>query len=249
MLASELTSLLKARLLGDDVNLLNVRRLDRAGTGDLSLLLRPQDQRTAPHTQASCLLLSVSEAADIADRLSCSIIVVDELFPQLEFVLSYLSSKSGVRLGKRVALSPGVILGADAFVGFSISSRAGVSIGDDVEIGANTCVDAGILECTTIGAGTKIDNQVQIGHDSCIGKNVVIAGQSGIAGHVTIGDNVVIGGKVGILPHVIIGRGARVNAGALVCDDVGEGEVVSGSPAMPHMDYLRACALQKRWSA
>lgn len=246
MFASELTSLLKARLLGDDVNLLNVRRLDRAGHGDLSLLLRPQDQCTAPHSQASCLLLSVSEAADVADKLSCTMIVVDYPFRELEFVLSCLASETGVRLGKRVSLAPGVILGADAFVGYSISSRAGVYIGDDVEIGANTCVDAGILECTTIGAGAKIDNQVQIGHDSCIGKNAVIAGQSGIAGHVTIGDDVVIGGKVGILPHVIIGAGARVNAGALVCDDIDEGEVVSGSPAIPHMDYLRACALRKR---
>jgi UDP-3-O-[3-hydroxymyristoyl] glucosamine N-acyltransferase len=110
------------------------------------------------------------------------------------------------------------------------------------------CVDAGFLATTQIGARTKIDNLVQIAHDVSIGDNCLIAAQSGIAGHARIGDGVTIGGQVGIAPFVRIGDGARLSARAAVASDVDAHAILSGSPAMAHMDFLRANAVVKRMS-
>jgi len=46
-----------------------------------------------------------------------------------------------------------------------------VRIGNDVEIGANTTIDRGSLDCTEISAGVKIDNLVHIAHNVRIGEN------------------------------------------------------------------------------
>ncbi|HWL28368.1 MAG TPA: UDP-3-O-(3-hydroxymyristoyl)glucosamine N-acyltransferase, partial [Burkholderiaceae bacterium] len=68
----------------------------------------------------------------------------------------------GVIVGDRAILHSGCVLGADGF-GFApdprqgtggwakIAQIGGVVIGDDVEIGANTTVDRGALENTTLG--------------------------------------------------------------------------------------------------
>ena len=90
-------------------------------------------------------------------------------------------------VGQHCILHPGVVLGADGF-GFAphqgtwvkIEQLGAVRLGDSVELGANTCVDRGALEDTTIGNGVKIDNLVQIGH------NVHIGDHSALADHVNI---------------------------------------------------------------
>ena len=73
---------------------------------------------------------------------------------------------------KRQLLRSGVVMGADGF-GFApnagswekIEQLGAVVIGNDVEIGANTCVDRGALDDTTIEDGVKLDNLIQIGHN------------------------------------------------------------------------------------
>ena len=62
-----------------------------------------------------------------------------------------------VRLGKRVRVHPGAVLGADGFgpamdagKWIKVPQLGGVRIGDDCEIGANTCVDRGALEDTVL---------------------------------------------------------------------------------------------------
>jgi len=114
-----------------------------------------------------------------------------------------------VKLGNRVIVHSGAVLGSDGF-GFAhhadrwykIPQLAAVIIGDDVEIGANTTIDRGSLDATTIGSGVKIDNQVQIAHNVTIGEHSLIAGCCGIAGSVTMGKHCVLGGMVGIADHV-----------------------------------------------
>ena len=86
-----------------------------------------------------------------------------------------------MRLGKRVLLHPGVVLGAD---GFGIAMDAGhwikvpqlggVVIGDDCEIGANTTIDRGALDDTTLENDVRLDNQIQIGHNVHIGAHTAI---------------------------------------------------------------------------
>lgn len=165
--------------------------------------------------------------------------------------------------GKRVILHQGASIGADGFgyrpiaVGGASAGDApftllkmphvgNVVIGDDVEIGANACIDRGKFGATVIGSGTKLDNLVQIGHNCRIGRSCVIAGMAGLAGSVTVGDGVQIGAQAGISEHVKVGDGAKIAAQSGVMRDVGGGEVVFGTPALPRTDTLRQIAALRK---
>jgi len=160
------------------------------------------------------------------------------------------------RVGQRVILHSGVVLGADGF-GFEnirgerqkIPQVGTVEIGDDVEIGANSCVDRGRFGKTRIGRGTKIDNLVQIGHNVVIGEHGVICGGVGIAGSAVVGNYVTIAGQVGVAGHLTIGDKAIIGAQAGVTKDVAAGEIVFGAPAQPHMQFKRVQAAQQRLPA
>ena len=165
-----------------------------------------------------------------------------QLFPQ---VVCY----SGTIVGRRVILHAGVRLGSDGF-GYvpgkngelprKIPQVGRCIIGDDVEIGANTTIDRGSVDDTVVGAGTKIDNLVQIGHNCRIGARCLIAGQAGIAGSTHVEDDVFLAGQAGLADHVTIGRGARVTVQGGVIGDIDPGATVSGYPARPHREFLRA---------
>jgi UDP-3-O-[3-hydroxymyristoyl] glucosamine N-acyltransferase len=153
----------------------------------------------------------------------------------------------GARLGDRVILHAGAVIGADGFgyvrdeAGFHKFPQIGsVEIDDDVEIGAATCVDRGSLGVTRIGRGSKIDNLVQIAHNVQIGARVVIASQTGISGSTVIEDDAVIGGQVGMGDH------ARVQSGAVIGSKAGilPGKIVRpgvwwGIPVQRLEDYKR----------
>jgi len=162
-------------------------------------------------------------------------------------------------VGARVRIYTGVRIGQDGF-GFAPDPEAPVKvpqlgrviIGDDVEIGANTTIDRGAGPDTIIGSGTMIDNLVQIGHNVQIGRGCVLVSQVGISGSTRLGDYVMIGGQGGLAGHLTIGDGAKIGAQAGVLRDVGKGEVVLGSPAIPIREfhymtaYLRRLAARKR---
>jgi UDP-3-O-[3-hydroxymyristoyl] glucosamine N-acyltransferase len=114
-----------------------------------------------------------------------------------------------------------------------------VLVQDNVRIGANTCIDRGVLSDTIIGENAKIDNLCQIGHNTRIGRNVVMAAFAGISGSVEVGDTVMMGGRVGIVDHVSIGTGAQLAADAAVFSDVPAGETWAGSPARPLRQWQR----------
>src|SRR6267143_802961 len=79
---------------------------------------------------------------------------------------------ASVRLGNRVEVHSGAVIGADGF-GYAFGEgkhwkfpQAGiVEIGDDVEIGANSTIDRGSLDDTRIAEGVKLDNLVHVGHN------------------------------------------------------------------------------------
>ena len=159
-------------------------------------------------------------------------------------------------IGSRVRLYPGVRVGQDGF-GFApdvttplkVPQLGRVMIGDDIEIGANTTIDRGAGPDTVIGSGTMIDNLVQIGHNVQIGRGCVIVSQVGISGSTRLGDHVMIGGQGGLTGHLSIGPGARIGAQAGVMRDVGPGETVLGSPAMPVKEYHYMTAYIRRLAA
>jgi UDP-3-O-[3-hydroxymyristoyl] glucosamine N-acyltransferase len=161
-----------------------------------------------------------------------------------------VSVREGCRIGNRVILHNGTVIGSDGFgyapegqSWFKIPQIGTVIIEDDVEIGANAAVDRAAMETTHIGRGTKIDNLVQVAHNCVIGEDCVIVGQAGIAGSARLGRHVTIGGQVGIVNHVSIGDEAMISVQSCVIGNVAAGEVLSGSPAIPHHARLKSAAV------
>lgn len=150
------------------------------------------------------------------------------------------------RLGKRCKLQPGAVIGSDGF-GYApdgpsyypIPQIGIVVLEDDVEIGANSTVDRAALEVTLIKRGTKLDNLVQVAHNCQIGEDCMIVSQVGIAGSSKIGNHVTLAGQVGVVGHVSIGDNVIVGAQAGVPSALAPNGYYSGSPAMPHKDWLR----------
>ena len=153
-----------------------------------------------------------------------------------------------VRVGKRCIIHSGCVVGADGF-GFVRSDNGSyikvpqvgtVIIEDDVEIGANCAIDRATTDATIVGRGTKFDNLVQVGHNVRIGRHCIIVAQVGISGSVVVGDGAVLAGQAGIADHLTIGEGATVCARAAVMGNVPPHTIVSGYPARPHKEQLRA---------
>ncbi|MFL5383469.1 MAG: UDP-3-O-(3-hydroxymyristoyl)glucosamine N-acyltransferase [Longimicrobiaceae bacterium] len=155
----------------------------------------------------------------------------------------------GVSVGERSVVHSGARLGADGF-GYvpgegglrKVPQVGACRLEADVEVGANTTIDRGSIGDTVIGRGSKIDNLVQIGHNCRLGRSVVVVSQAGISGSTKIGDGAQLGGQSGFQGHIEVGAGARVGAQAGVTASVAAGETVSGYPARPHREAMRAQA-------
>lgn len=154
-------------------------------------------------------------------------------------------------IGSGVIIHSGTVIGSD---GFGFATDAGgnhvkwphvgtVQIDDNVEIGANVTVDRATFGKTHIMRGTKVDNLVQIGHNVKIGANSLVVAQVGIAGSASLGDNVVLGGQVAVKGHIHLDDGVMVAGKSGVHANVPKGTIVSGIPAIPHKDWLKASVI------
>lgn len=102
-----------------------------------------------------------------------------------------------VRVGRRVVVHAGAVLGADGF-GYAFDGSAhqkipqvgGVIIEDDVEIGEHSILAA----------------QVGISGSCRLGRGVVLGGQAGVADHITIGDGAILGAQTGVSQDVAAGE-------------------------------------------
>ena len=156
----------------------------------------------------------------------------------------------GVRIGARVILHPGSVVGSDGFGlarendhWLKIPQIGGVRIGDDVEIGANSTIDRGALEDTVIEDDVRIDNQVQIAHNCYIGAHTAIAGCVGIAGSVHIGQRCTLAGAVGVAGHIEICDDVHITAMSMVVQPITEPGVYSSNlPAKPNRQWRRNVA-------
>lgn len=152
-----------------------------------------------------------------------------------------------VRLGARVTIHPGAVLGSEGFglamdAGrwINVPQLGGVMIGDDCDIGANTTIDRGALEDTTLAEGVRLDNLIQIGHNVRIGAHTAIAGCVGIAGSTKIGSYCLLAGKVGVAGHLEICDHVVVHAMTMVSASITEpGEYSAGIPAQPTREWRK----------
>ncbi len=157
------------------------------------------------------------------------------------------------RIGAHCVIHSGAVIGAEGF-GFVPTSEGWVKmeqsgctvLEDGVEVGCNSNIDRPAVGETRIGSHTKIDNLVQIGHGCQVGSYCALAAQVGLAGRVTIGNRVMLGGQVGIANEAKIGHGAIATGQTGILHDVPAGEIVSGSPAVPHKLYLKASVITAR---
>ncbi|MBN2645638.1 MAG: UDP-3-O-(3-hydroxymyristoyl)glucosamine N-acyltransferase [Desulfuromonadaceae bacterium] len=155
--------------------------------------------------------------------------------------------REGSRLGNRVILQPGAVIGSDGF-GFAPDGEAYykipqvgiVVVEDDVEIGANSCVDRAALGVTRIGQGCKLDNLVQIGHNVTLGPHSVMASQAGIAGSAQVGRHCTFGGQSAVAGHIKVGENLTLGGRGGITGSMEGNQIVSGVPAMPHRDWLKA---------
>ena len=162
--------------------------------------------------------------------------------------------RENCRVGNRVLLQNGVVIGGDGF-GFAktpeghwhkIPQPAPVVIEDDVEVQSNSCIDRASVGETRIGRGVKVDNLVQVGHGSHVGVDALLCSQVGLAGSTEIGNRVILTGQVGVVGHCKVGDNAIVTPQSGVAGDIPAGALVSGAPAVDHRAWLKYSAILPR---
>jgi UDP-3-O-[3-hydroxymyristoyl] glucosamine N-acyltransferase len=167
---------------------------------------------------------------------------------------SHCAVRERCRLGRRVILQNGAVIGSDGF-GYAprpdqswhkIPQTGIVILEDEVEVGAGSVIDRATIGATRIRAGAKIDNLVQIGHGSTVGRQTLLCAQVGLAGSTRVGDHVILSGQVGAAGHLEIGDRVVATAQTGIPHSVPAGSIISGYPAIDNRQWLRSSAIFAR---
>jgi UDP-3-O-[3-hydroxymyristoyl] glucosamine N-acyltransferase len=166
------------------------------------------------------------------------------------FAHAHAVVREGCRIGNRVTLQNGVVVGGDGFGFVKLPDgrwrkmlHPGLAVlEDDVEIQANACVDRASVGETRIRRGAKLDDLVLVGHASQVGENTLLCGQVGLAGTTRVGRGCILAGQVGVAGHLTVGDGAVVTARSGVPNDVPAGAIYSGYPAVENKQWLKNSA-------
>jgi UDP-3-O-[3-hydroxymyristoyl] glucosamine N-acyltransferase len=170
------------------------------------------------------------------------------------FAHSHVTVREFCRIGNRVTLQNGVVIGGDGFgfakqhdgTWYKIVQSGPVVLEDDVEIQANSCVDRSTIGETRIGRGTKLDDLVLVGHGSSLGSDTLLCGQVGLAGSTKVGKNCILAGQVGSGGHITIGDHTLLTAQSGIPHDLEGGHHYSGSPCVDHRQWLKNAAAINR---
>ncbi len=161
----------------------------------------------------------------------------------------------GIRVGKRVIIHPGAVIGADGFgIAFAgdhwekVPQLGTVVIGDDCEIGANSCIDRGAVGDTILEEDCRLDNLVQIAHNVVVGAHTAIAAMGGAAGSAQIGKYCLLAGRAGVSGHLRIADRTTLAAASNAMKNIDEpGSTWSGMiPAQPIKEWQRNLARLRR---
>jgi UDP-3-O-[3-hydroxymyristoyl] glucosamine N-acyltransferase len=178
----------------------------------------------------------------------------DSVVGEKSLLYANVSIRERCRIGSRVIIHPGSVIGSDGF-GFAPDGRGGlmkipqvgiVQIDDDVEIGGNCTIDRARFGRTWLKRGVKLDNQVHIAHNVVVGEWSLLIGQCGIAGSTEIGRGVIVAAQAGINGHITIGDGARVGGTSGVVRSLPPGATVIGTPAESQREFVERLILPKK---
>jgi UDP-3-O-[3-hydroxymyristoyl] glucosamine N-acyltransferase len=154
---------------------------------------------------------------------------------------SHVYIHSSVKIGERVTVQPGAIIGVESIAYerneenelVHFPQLGIVTIEDDVLIGTNDIIARGPLprSATIIGKGTKLGSSVIVGHGVKIGKHCMLVGHSTILGSVNIGSYTYISSHVCVKQGVNVGSRVVIGMSSTVLSDVPDNVVVVGTPA------------------
>lgn len=151
------------------------------------------------------------------------------------------------RIGRRVRLKPGCVVGAEGF-GFArdgdkryhrIPQKGIVVIEDDVLVSANVTIDRATYDETRIARGTKIDALCHLAHNVFIDEDCVLVAHTGISGSSRFGKRVIASGQTGVLDHRTVADDVVLVHRAGVSEDISEPGMYAAGPAQPFRDYTR----------
>ena len=158
----------------------------------------------------------------------------------------------GVRLGDRVVVHAGTVIGADGF-GYAMEGAqfvkvpqiGAVQIGDDVEIGANCTIDRGAMRDTVVGARSKIDNLCHLAHNVVTGEDCAIAGACFIAGSTVLGNRVHLAGHVVMAGHLQLVDDVRIGGNSCLIHSVEKPGDYMGFPVVEKRQWPRVLVAQR----
>jgi UDP-3-O-[3-hydroxymyristoyl] glucosamine N-acyltransferase len=183
---------------------------------------------------------SIHHSAVIADKVSigdCVTVGANAVIEEGSVIEEGAVVASGAVIGAEGMQAANHPAGTRLFV----RHAGGVKLGRGVHVLSNSIVSKAVDPAyTEIGDDTVVSLLVSVGHNTTIGRRCSIAGNVLIGGSVTVGDDVWIGPSVAIKDGLTIGAGARLIMGAVVIQDVGKGESVSGNFALPHLTNLQS---------
>lgn len=225
MRASAIAKYLGGRLINDDVDLIKIAPLFAAQSSDLSFILWPKDHRHRKSTRAGCVIADLAFAADYADEIDASIIVVEDFYQTFSLLKTIVNSgflveKSHEETTERF-ISPDADISPHAYIGRArIAPHAKICarafIGDDVDIGEKTLIEEGavIHNYTVIGARSRIGANSVIGGNAFVPNGFEVVKNLPSLGRVVVEDDVSVGALCTIDRALIFAT--RIKRGTLI---------------------------------
>ncbi len=148
-------------------------------------------------------------------------------------VAAHAVLKNGLRVGARVAIHEGAVLGGTPQdLKFSGAASRAI-VGDDCVIREFATIHRSAMPGgeTRVGRSCFLMAYGHVAHDCVIGDSVIIASYVALAGHVEVGDGAFISGGAAIHQHSKVGELSMVGGGSKVNLDVPPFVIVDGVPA------------------
>jgi UDP-3-O-[3-hydroxymyristoyl] glucosamine N-acyltransferase len=176
VLASDIAKVLNGRLLGRDCEICGIEPLFNAKNFHLSFAIWPKDIPLAKLTEAGCIVTEIGIAAEYANEITASLIVVESIFQSFISIAKLVdggcfpdhqSYKNTIQnINKNSLVHPSALV-------FSAIINEGAVIGPNVVIeqggyvGKNTIIEAGAI----IKRGVFIGENCFIGSNSVLGED------------------------------------------------------------------------------